>query len=45
MKNREGKSLQVPPKRCEQAIDSAVADGVTSLLAGVIDGPYPRPHR
>ena len=41
MKNREGTSLQVPPKRCEQVIDSAVADGVTSLLAGVIDGPFP----
>jgi membrane peptidoglycan carboxypeptidase len=38
---REGKKLAVPAKRCEQAIDSAVADGVTSLLAGVIDGPFP----
>ena len=36
---RRAPSSSVPPKRCEQAIDSAVADGVTSLLAGVIDGP------
>lgn len=39
--SRDGKDVPVPAKRCEQAIDSAVADGVTSLLAGVIDGPYP----
>lgn len=38
---REGQKIAVPAKRCEQAIDSAVADGVTSLLAGVIDGPFP----
>lgn len=37
--DRSGKPLAVPPVRCSQALDSAIADGVTSLLAGVIDGP------
>ncbi len=39
--NRDGDSVEVPARSCEQSIDSAVADGVTSLLAGVIDGNIP----
>ncbi len=38
---REGTELPVPARRCKQAIDSGVADGVSSLLAGVIDGSIP----
>lgn len=37
--DRSGKKLAVPPERCSTALDAAIADGVTSLLAGVIDGP------
>ncbi len=38
---RDGIELDVPARRCEQAIDSGVADGVANLLAGVIDGSIP----
>jgi len=38
---QRGKKLPVPSANCHQAIDPAVADGVNSLLAGVIDGPIP----
>ncbi len=38
---REGTELPVPARRCKQTIDSGVADGVSSLLAGVIDGNIP----
>jgi membrane peptidoglycan carboxypeptidase len=37
--DRSGRKLAVPPRRCTTALDPAIADGVTSLLAGVIDGP------
>ena len=37
--DRNGKQLAVPPVRCSQVLDPAIADGVTSILAGVIDGP------
>ena len=36
-----GKSVPVPPKNCNQAVPSAIADGVTAILKGVIDGPDP----
>jgi membrane peptidoglycan carboxypeptidase len=34
-----GKAVQVPSAACTQAIAPAVADGVTSILTGVIDNP------
>ncbi len=34
------KPLKVPPPSCKQVLDPKIADGVTALLAGVIDGPY-----
>jgi membrane peptidoglycan carboxypeptidase len=37
--DRNGKQLPVPPVRCSQALDPAIANGVASILAGVIDGP------
>jgi membrane peptidoglycan carboxypeptidase len=37
--DREGKQLPVPGGSCSQVLDRAVADGVTKLLVGVIDGP------
>ena len=43
--DREGKQLPVPGGPCSQVLDRAVADGVNTLLAGVIDGPVRRPHR
>jgi membrane peptidoglycan carboxypeptidase len=33
------KAIAVPPQRCEQVLEPGVADTVTSLLRGVIDGP------
>ncbi len=38
---QHGKSLPVPSANCHQVIAPSVADGVSSLLAGVIDGPIP----
>jgi membrane peptidoglycan carboxypeptidase len=34
------KKIKVPPARCGQAIDPKIADGVTAILHGVIDGSY-----
>ncbi len=34
------KLISVPKPSCKQVLDSKIADGVTALLAGVIDGPY-----
>lgn len=39
--NRTRKALAVPPVACNQALDSKIADGVTAILSGVIDGGYP----
>jgi membrane peptidoglycan carboxypeptidase len=33
------KTIDVPPQQCEQVLEPGVADTVTSLLRGVIDGP------
>lgn len=35
------KALTVPPQQCEQVLEPGVADTVTSVLRGVIDGPEP----
>ncbi len=37
----DGKALAVPPTSCTQAIEPGVADTVTSVLTGVIDGNSP----
>ena len=37
--DRTGASLAVPAHECAQVVDQKVADGVNSVLAGVIDGP------
>lgn len=37
--DRDGASLPVPPPECRQVLARDVADSVTSLLTGVIDGP------
>ena len=39
--NRDGIRYLVPPPQCTQALDRATADGVTKVLRGVIDGPFP----
>jgi membrane peptidoglycan carboxypeptidase len=38
--NRTKKSIKVPPVTCKQVLDPKIADAVTSILAGVIDGSY-----
>lgn len=37
--DREGTSLPVPSANCRQVVQRPVADSVTELLAGVVDGP------
>ena len=37
--NRYNKKLSVPLSNCKRTIDQQVADSVTAVLAGVIDGP------
>ncbi len=39
--DRFGKAIQVPLGNCTRTIDLQVADSVTAVLAGVIDGPIP----
>ncbi len=39
-----GKAVPIPPVSCKQAIAPAVADGVTSILSGVIDNPLGTGH-
>jgi len=39
VRDRNQKRLPVPEKQCTQVIDRPVADSVTELLAGVVDGP------
>lgn len=39
IRDRENRSLDVPDEDCTQVISQDVADGVTALLTGVIDGP------
>ncbi len=39
--DRNGERLSVPPANCAPVLDSAVADTVNQVLAGVIDGPDP----
>jgi len=34
--DKNGKSVPVPPVRCSQVIDPAIADGVTAILEGVM---------
>ena len=35
------KPLPLPPNNCEQVLEAGVADTLTSILTGVIDGPDP----
>ena len=37
--DRQGQSIDTPSASCSQVIDEKVADSVTAILAGVIDGP------
>jgi membrane peptidoglycan carboxypeptidase len=37
----DGKAKDVPPQNCDQVLEPGVADTVTSILRGVIDGPEP----
>jgi membrane peptidoglycan carboxypeptidase len=37
----DGKAKNVPPQNCDQVLEPGVADTVTSILRGVIDGPEP----
>ena len=39
IRDRDNRSLDVPDEDCRQVISQDVADGVTALLTGVIDGP------
>jgi len=39
--DRNGKALKVPKVNCQAALDRGIADAVTAMLAGVIDGPLP----
>lgn len=39
IKDRNGKDVAVPSADCEQTIKREVADSVSAMLAGVIDGP------
>jgi membrane peptidoglycan carboxypeptidase len=34
-------AVRVPPPSCKQVLDPKIADGVTAILNGVIDGSYP----
>jgi membrane peptidoglycan carboxypeptidase len=36
-----GKKIPVPAPRCNQAVPAKIADGVTAILKGVINGPDP----
>jgi membrane peptidoglycan carboxypeptidase len=36
IKDKTGKAIKVPPVRCSQVIDPAIADGVTAILEGVM---------
>jgi len=37
--DRNGKDLPIPKANCEQVIEREIADSVTAILKGVIDGP------
>jgi len=37
--DRDGQPVELPPRECNQVVDEGVADGVTDVLRGVIDGP------
>ena len=39
VRDREQNRLPVPPEECTQVVDRPVADSVTELLMGVVDGP------
>ena len=39
VRDRNQKRLPVPEEKCTQVIDRPVADSVTELLSGVVDGP------
>jgi membrane peptidoglycan carboxypeptidase len=39
--DNRGKAIEIPPSRCSQVLEQNVADNVTAILRGVIDGPAP----
>lgn len=39
VRDREQQRIPIPPEDCTQVIDRPVADSVTELLTGVVDGP------
>ncbi len=39
VRDREQRRIPIPPEDCTQVIDRPVADSVTELLTGVVDGP------
>lgn len=39
VRDREQRRIAIPPENCTQVIDRPVADSVTELLTGVVDGP------
>lgn len=41
VQDSHGTNLEIPAPSCERALEPAVADTVTSVLRGVIDGPAP----
>jgi membrane peptidoglycan carboxypeptidase len=36
IRDKNGKAIKVPPQRCSQVLDPAIADGVTAILEGVM---------
>jgi membrane peptidoglycan carboxypeptidase len=38
IRDRDNRSIAVPPKQCQRVLSQDVADGVTALLTGVVDG-------
>ena len=39
IRDRRGDKIGIPPVNCNQVVERRVADAVTEMLAGVIDGP------
>lgn len=39
VRDREQRRMPIPPEDCTQVVDRPVADSVTELLTGVVDGP------
>jgi len=39
VRDRDQRRMPIPPEECTQVVDRPVADSVTELLTGVVDGP------